>query len=81
MGTKLVVGTNDGDADGASLGFDDGCAVGSVDGENDGAKETDVVGFDDGNVLGESLGVFVGCADGNTEVLGAGDCDVWSMRR
>ena len=48
MGDVLIVGVTEGNGEGWSLGFDDGCALGEAEGEDVGIKE----GSADGVAIG-----------------------------
>ena len=76
MGDVLIVGTNEGDSEGISVGFGDGCALGDTEGTVDGTKEGVVVGPSDGEALKSIVGGLEGSVDGiddNIETLGAGE--------
>ena len=84
MGNVLIVGANEDDSEGRSVGFGDGCALGDTEGTVDGMKEGIVVAPSDGEALKSVVGGLEGSVDGtddNIETLGAGEIvGAWSMR-
>ena len=68
MGDVLIVGANEGDSEGRSVGFGDGCALGDTEGTVDGMKEGIVVAPSDGEALKSVVGGLEGSVDGTDTI-------------